>query len=61
MKKVLITLDYDSSPHKVAETGFSIAKTLGRDITLQHVATDELYFKILDIRSEERRVGKECI
>jgi len=49
MKKVLITLDYDPSPHKVAETGFSIAKILGLDITLQYVATDELYFKLLDI------------
>lgn len=49
MNKVLITLDYDSSPHKVAETGFSIAKILGLDITLQHVATDEIYFKLLDI------------
>lgn len=49
MKKVLITLDYNPSPHKVAETGFSIAKTLGLGITLQHVATDELYFKLLDI------------
>lgn len=34
MKKVLITLDYDPSPHKLAETGFSIAKTLGLGITL---------------------------
>jgi len=49
MKKVLITLDYDPSPHKVAETGFSIARTLGLDITLQHVATDEIYFKLIDI------------
>lgn len=49
MKKVLITLDYDPSPHKVAETGFSIAKTLGLGITLQHIATDEIYFKLLDI------------
>jgi nucleotide-binding universal stress UspA family protein len=49
MKKVLITLDYDPSPHKVTETGFSIARTLGLDITLQHVATDEIYFKLLDI------------
>lgn len=49
MKKVLITLDYDPSPHKVAETGFSIAKKLGVGITLQHVETDELYFKLLDI------------
>jgi nucleotide-binding universal stress UspA family protein len=49
MKKVLITLDYNPSPHKVAETGFSIAKTLGLGITLQHVPTDEIYFKLLDI------------
>ena len=49
MKKVLITLDYNPSPHKVAESGFSIAKILGLGITLQHVATDVLYFKLLDI------------
>ena len=49
MKKVLIALDFDPSPHKVAKTGFSIAKTLGLGITLQHVDTDELYFKLLDI------------
>ena len=49
MKKVLITLDYNPSPHKVAETGFSVAKTLGLGITLRHIATDEIYFKLLDI------------
>jgi len=49
MKKVLITLDYDPNPHKVAETGFSIAKSLGLGITLQHIATDELYYKLLDM------------
>jgi len=49
MKKVLIALDYDPSPHKVAETGFSIARRLGLDITLQHVATDEIYFKLINI------------
>jgi len=49
MKKVLITLDYNTSPHKVAETGFSIARKLGLGITLQHIATDEIYFKLLDI------------
>ena len=49
MKKVLITLDYDPSPHKVAETGFSIARTMGLDINLQHIATDEIYFKLIDI------------
>jgi nucleotide-binding universal stress UspA family protein len=49
MKKVLIILDYNTSPHKVAETGFSIAKKLGLGITLLHVATDEIYFKLLDI------------
>lgn len=49
MKKVLVTLDYEPSSHKMTEAGFSIAGTLGLDITLQHVATDELYFKLLDI------------
>ena len=49
MEKVLVTLDYEPSSHKMTEAGFSVARALGLDITLQHVVTDELYFKILDI------------
>jgi hypothetical protein len=29
MKKVLIALDYDPTAQKVAEVGFSLAKTMG--------------------------------
>jgi nucleotide-binding universal stress UspA family protein len=48
MKKVLISLDYDPSAQKVAETGFSIAKTMGAEITLLHVAADPMYYAEID-------------
>ena len=40
MKKVLIALDYDPTSQKVAETGFSLAKTMGSEIILMHVMSD---------------------
>ena len=40
MKKVLIALDYDPTSQKVAETGFSLAKTMGAEIILMHVMSD---------------------
>jgi len=40
MKKVLIALDYDPSSQKVAETGFSISKTMGAEVILMHVMSD---------------------
>ena len=40
MKKVLIALDYDPTAQKVAETGFSLAKTMGAEVILLHVISD---------------------
>ncbi len=37
MKKVLIALDYDPTAQKVAETGFSLAKSLNAEVILLHV------------------------
>jgi nucleotide-binding universal stress UspA family protein len=40
MKKVLIALDYDPTSQKIAETGFSLAKTMGSEVILMHVMSD---------------------
>jgi nucleotide-binding universal stress UspA family protein len=44
MKKVLIALDYDPTAQKVAESGFSLAKTMGAEIFLLHVISDPVYY-----------------
>lgn len=44
MKKVLIALDYDPTAQKVAETGFSLAKTMGAEVILLHVISDPVYY-----------------
>jgi nucleotide-binding universal stress UspA family protein len=44
MKKVLIALDYDPTAQKVAETGYSLAKTMGADVMLLHVIADPVYY-----------------
>jgi len=44
MKKVLIALDYDPTAQKVAEMGFSLAKTMGSDVILLHVIADSVYY-----------------
>jgi nucleotide-binding universal stress UspA family protein len=44
MKKVLIALDYDPTAQKVAETGFSLAKTLDAEVILLHVIADAAYY-----------------
>ena len=44
MKKVLIALDYDPTAQKVAEVGFSLAKTMGAEIILLHVISDPLQY-----------------
>jgi nucleotide-binding universal stress UspA family protein len=44
MKKVLIALDYDPTAQKVAEIGFSLAKTMGAEVILMHVTTDPVYY-----------------
>ncbi len=48
MKKVLIALDYDPTAQKIAETGFSLAKTMGAEIILLHVIADATYYSSLE-------------
>src|SRR5512145_1199746 len=48
MKKVLIALDYDPTSQKVAETGFSLAKSMGAEIQLMHVIADTTYYSVLE-------------
>ena len=40
----MIALDYDSSADKVAETGYTIAKTLNAEIAVVHVITEPSYY-----------------
>lgn len=47
MKKVLIALDYDPTAQKVAEVGFSLAKTMGAEVTLLHVLSDPVSYTTL--------------
>ncbi len=44
MKRVLIALDYDPTAQKVAETGYSLAKTMNAEVTLLHVIADAVYY-----------------
>ena len=44
MKKVLIALDYDPTAQKVAEAGFSMAKSMNADTTLLHVINDPVFY-----------------
>jgi nucleotide-binding universal stress UspA family protein len=48
MKKVLIALDYNHTAQKVAEKGFSLAKTMNAQVVLLHVFTDEAYYSTLE-------------
>lgn len=48
MKKVLIALDFDPTAQKVAEVGFSFAKTMKAQITLVHVLSDFVYYASTD-------------
>lgn len=47
MKKVLIAVDYDPTAKKVAEKGFSLAKSLNAEVTLLHVIADNAYYSSL--------------
>jgi len=44
MKKVLIALDYNPTAQKVAEVGFSIAKSMKAEVILLHVITDPVLY-----------------
>ena len=48
MKKILITLDYDPSAQKVAEEGFSLAKTMRAKVMLLHVLSDPAFYASLE-------------
>lgn len=48
MKKVLIAIDYNPTAQKVAEEGFSLAKSMNAHITLLHVVSDETYYANLN-------------
>jgi nucleotide-binding universal stress UspA family protein len=40
----LIALDYNPTAQKVAESGFSLAKTIGAKVILLHVISDPMYY-----------------
>ena len=44
MKKILIALDYNPTAQKVAEVGFSLAKSMNAEITLLHVINDPVFY-----------------
>ena len=44
MKKILIALDYDPTAQKVAEKGFSLAKSMNAEVTLLHVIKDPGFY-----------------
>ena len=44
MNKVLIALDYNPTAQKVAEVGFSMAKSMNAEVILLHVITDPVFF-----------------
>lgn len=46
IKKVLIALDYDPTAKKVAEFGFSLAKSMGAEIILMHVIVDIVFYSL---------------
>lgn len=48
LKKVMIALDYGPTAQKVAETGFSLAKSLGAEVVLLHVMSDPVYYSSAD-------------
>jgi nucleotide-binding universal stress UspA family protein len=57
MKKVLIALDYYPSAQKVAEAGFSLAKTMGANVILLHVIPDATYYSALEYSRVEGFMG----
>jgi len=48
MNKVLIALDFDPTTQKVAEVGYTFAKSLGAEIFLLHVIVDPVYYSSLE-------------
>ena len=48
IQKVLIALDYDQTAQKVAEVGFSLAKSMGAEVVLLHVILDPVYYSTME-------------
>jgi len=48
IQKVLIALDYDPTAQKVAEVGFSLAKSMGAEVILLHVILDPVYYSSME-------------
>jgi len=44
MKKVLIALDYGPTAQKVAEAGYSLAKSMAAEAILLHIISDPVYY-----------------
>lgn len=44
INKVLIALDYNPTAQKVAEVGFSMAKSMNAEVILLHVITDPVFY-----------------
>jgi nucleotide-binding universal stress UspA family protein len=42
--KVLIALDYNPTAQKVAETGYSLARSMNAEVILLHVITDPMFY-----------------
>ena len=57
MKRVLIALDYDITAQKVAETGFSIGRSMDAEIFILHVMEDNTYYSILNYPSLKGYMG----
>ena len=48
IKHVLVAVDYDPTAQMVAEQGYSLAKSMGAEVTLLHVITDSTYYASTD-------------
>jgi len=48
IKKVLIALDYNPTAQKVAESGYSIAKSMNAEVVLIHVISDQVYYSSME-------------
>ena len=56
-KKVLIALDYNPTAQKVAEVGFSMAKSMNAEITLLHVISDPVLLFLNGVLSDNGIFG----
>jgi len=48
MKKILIALDFNPTAQKIAEVGYSLAKSLDAEVVLLHVLVDPLYYSAIE-------------